>query len=168
MGLYKNGANQNEKWWVEHGGLCYNPPADPMDNEFMDADTVLGRINLEVFELVKLIEKHRDDKVKNVKRLEQSKAELINKKDTQDESLENAISLFKTIMCPLKDRCTKVQKIRWPYSNIKTITRFGQNCPYAHHSMELSFKESFNSRINATEKAKMSQIDAAKNVNIFG
>lgn len=63
-------------------------------------------------------------------------------------------SLFKTIMCPLKDKCSRIQKIRWPYSNIKTIQRFGEQCPYAHHAMELEFPETLDARIKATNKAK--------------
>lgn len=30
--------------------------------------------------------------------------------------------LFKSIMCPLKDKCSKVMKPRWPSSNIKSVT----------------------------------------------
>jgi hypothetical protein len=40
--------------------------------------------------------------------------------------------LFKTIMCPLLDRCPKLKKHRWPNSSIKTVTKIGANCPYAH------------------------------------
>lgn len=64
-------------------------------------------------------------------------------------------------MCPLKERCNKVIKIRWPYSNIKSIARFGQSCPYAHHPMELNFPQSLNSRISNTETAKKAQVRAA-------
>lgn len=49
--------------------------------------------------------------------------------------------LFKTIMCPLKDECSKVRKVRWPNSSIKSVTNFGALCPYAHHLMELEFPE---------------------------
>jgi hypothetical protein len=57
-------------------------------------------------------------------------------------------------MCPLGDKCPRVQKIRWPYSNIKSISKFGETCPYAHHYMELQFPETIQSRINATKGAK--------------
>jgi len=147
FGLYKSGKNTTEKWWAENAGLIYNPPAEAaeLDGEVTDEHTNLGRINREVFELIKAIEKHRDDKVRNVKRLEQRRAELKNARDNNSKSdpgdtLEASAILFKTIMCPLKDRCSKVQKIRWPYSSIKSIVRFGANCPYAHHGMELNFR----------------------------
>lgn len=45
--------------------------------------------------------------------------------------------LYKTIMCPLKHKCSKVRYQRWPSSNIKSFTNFGKECPYAHHPMEL-------------------------------
>jgi hypothetical protein len=72
FGLYKNGENRTEKWWATHEGLIYNPPAEAaeLDGEVTGEDTVLGRINREVYELIKEIEKHRDDKIRNVKRLE--------------------------------------------------------------------------------------------------
>ena len=45
--------------------------------------------------------------------------------------------VFKTIMCPLKLDCPKVKMLRWPSSSIKSHTKFGKDCPYAHHPMEL-------------------------------
>lgn len=33
--------------------------------------------------------------------------------------------LFKSIMCPLKDNCSKVKKTRWPTSSTRSITQFG-------------------------------------------
>ena len=30
--------------------------------------------------------------------------------------------LFKTIMCPLREKCPKDKKPRWPTSNIKSVT----------------------------------------------
>ena len=57
-------------------------------------------------------------------------------------------------MCPLKDSCPKVRKSRWPDSSIKTVTKFGALCPYAHHLMELEFPESLHAKIAATKGQK--------------
>lgn len=48
-------------------------------------------------------------------------------------------NMFKTIMCPLKNECPKFKNLRWPSSSLKAITKFGKDCPYAHHPMELQF-----------------------------
>lgn len=45
--------------------------------------------------------------------------------------------LYRTIMCPLKDKCPKDMRPRWPTSNTKSKTKFGEQCPFAHHPMEL-------------------------------
>jgi len=55
--------------------------------------------------------------------------------------------LFKTIMCPLLDRCPKLKKHRWPNSLIKTVSKIGANCPYAHAMNELRFPEEYASKI---------------------
>lgn len=60
---------------------------------------------------------HIDDKKKKTAKAHKNAAEGI----VDEEDQEDMYSLFKTIMCPLKDKCSRVQKIRWPYSNIKTI-----------------------------------------------
>ena len=57
-------------------------------------------------------------------------------------------------MCPLKNKCTKVKFQRWPTSNVKSITNFGKDCPYAHHPMELQFPQTLTTRINASEYKK--------------
>ena len=49
--------------------------------------------------------------------------------------------IYKTIMCPLGKDCPRCKTLRWPYSNIKSHQKFGKDCPYAHHSMELRFPE---------------------------
>lgn len=59
--------------------------------------------------------------------------------------------LFKTIMCPLKHECPKLIPPRWPSSKHKSITRFGKDCPYAHHPMELQFPETLQMRIAANK-----------------
>ena len=47
--------------------------------------------------------------------------------------------IYKTIMCPLKEQCSRVKMQRWPSSSLKSTTKFGKDCPYAHHPMELQF-----------------------------
>lgn len=60
---------------------------------------------------------HIDEKKKKIAKAHKNAAEGI----VDDDDLEDMYGLFKTIMCPLGDKCSRVQKIRWPYSNIKTI-----------------------------------------------
>jgi hypothetical protein len=55
--------------------------------------------------------------------------------------------LFRTIMCPLKEKCNKAKMQRWPQTNIKSNTKFGEECPFAHHPMELMFPESIMTKI---------------------
>jgi hypothetical protein len=58
-------------------------------------------------------------------------------------------------MCPLKEKCPKVKNKRWPTSNTKSFTKFGEECPYAHHSMELQFPESIMTKLSAnTQRIK--------------
>lgn len=47
--------------------------------------------------------------------------------------------IYKTIMCPMKAECSKVKMQRWPFSGIPSKQKFGKDCPYAHHPMELQF-----------------------------
>ena len=54
-------------------------------------------------------------------------------------------------MCPLKDACPKLIPPRWPASKHKSITRFGKDCPYAHHAMELQFPQTLDMRIAANK-----------------
>lgn len=54
--------------------------------------------------------------------------------------------IYKTIMCPLKADCPKVKMQRWPFSGISSKEKFGKDCPYAHHPMELQFKETLRMR----------------------
>lgn len=79
--------------------------------------------------------------------------------------MANTSVLFKTIMCPLKDKCPKVRKNRWPSSSLKTITQFGAMCPYAHHLMELEFPETIQSKINAT-KAMSKTVKSSQNEKV--
>lgn len=69
--------------------------------------------------------------------------------DTVAEQEENTKLLFKSIMCPLGDRCPKDNRARWPKSDIKTVTPFGEKCLYAHHYNELEFPETLKTKISA-------------------
>lgn len=60
--------------------------------------------------------------------------------------------IYKTIMCPMKDKCPKLIAQRWPSSSVKANTKFGANCPYAHHPMELQFPQTLQMRIDANKK----------------
>jgi hypothetical protein len=42
--------------------------------------------------------------------------------------------------------------LRWPASNIPSITKFGKDCPYAHHPMELQFPQSAKTRMAVNSK----------------
>lgn len=52
-------------------------------------------------------------------------------------------------MCPLKDKCSKIKKPRWPSSKTKSFTKFGEECPFAHHPMELKFPETLITKLSA-------------------
>lgn len=64
-------------------------------------------------------------------------------------------------MCPLKHECPKLIPLRWPSSNHKAITKFGKNCPYAHHAMELQFPETLQMRIAANKVCAKKDPNAA-------
>jgi hypothetical protein len=40
---------------------------------------------------------------------------------------------------------------RWPTTNTKSFTKFGEECPFAHHPMELMFPESIITQISANK-----------------
>ena len=73
--------------------------------------------------------------------------------------------LFRSIMCPLKEKCPRDQRPRWPTSNTKSNTKFGDDCPYAHHQMELKFPESIVTKLSSsyqTIKNMRSKVDFDK------
>ena len=55
-------------------------------------------------------------------------------------------------MCPLKNECPKVKIQRWPSSSIKSHKKFGKDCPYAHHPLELQFPNTLKTRIMANSR----------------
>jgi hypothetical protein len=70
--------------------------------------------------------------------------------------------VFKTIMCPLGDKCKDANFARWPKSNTKCVTPIGRKCLYAHHYNELEFPETLNSKIEALEKMKKQAAQTAE------
>lgn len=78
--------------------------------------------------------------------------------------------LYRTIMCPLKDKCPKDMRPRWPTSNTKAKTKFGEECPFAHHPMELTFPESIITKLSAsynTIRVLNSKVDQEKPREVF-
>jgi len=102
-------------------------------------------------------------------KLEKEKQKLKKKReemkawDTVEDQQENAKLLFKSIMCPLGDQCSKDNRMRWPKSSTKTVTPFGRMCLYAHHYHELEFPETLTTKIAAIEAMKKKISKAAEN-----
>lgn len=63
--------------------------------------------------------------------------------------------IYKSMMCPLKDRCPGDIRPRWPMSNTTAHTKMGSKCPYAHHPSELHFEQ----QDCVTKKSMQGQID---------
>lgn len=57
--------------------------------------------------------------------------------DSTDPNDTDQRKIYKTIMCPMKAECSKVKMQRWPFSGLSSKQKFGKDCPYAHHPMEL-------------------------------
>jgi len=110
----------------------------------------------EAYDLVHMLDSRKAEAEKKIKDIEESKKKLIEtKKQNERRSILDDIEtktsfMFKTIMCPLKDACPKVKKARWPSSSLKTVTKFGALCPYAHHLMELEFPATLETKISAS------------------
>ena len=111
----------------------------------------------EAYDLFHMLDSRKSEAEKKIKDIEKAKKKLIEtKKQTEkrmfmDEIESKTSFMFKTIMCPLGDACPKVKKARWPSSSIKSVTKFGALCPYAHHLMELEFPATLETKINASE-----------------
>lgn len=130
-----------------------------MQNEDFDKPK-LKPILEEAYKLVLLIEEKTGNKDVIKKKLESQRQDLIKKKkdmiswDRVEDQQENCKMLFKSIMCPLGERCNKDNRSRWPKSGTKTVTPFGRMCLYAHHYHELEFPETLNTKIAAINKMK--------------
>ena len=109
----------------------------------------------EAYDLFHSLDSRKAEAEKKIKEIEETKKKLIEtkkqaeKRQFMDEIESKTSFMFKTIMCPLGDACPKVKKARWPSSSIKTVTKFGALCPYAHHLMELEFPATLETKINA-------------------
>lgn len=110
----------------------------------------------EAFDLIMILVNRKNSAHKQISTIRRQQTELkrqmrgfsqYKRSTTRADLSKNEKILFKTIMCPLKERCSKVQNHRWPISNIKTVKKFGENCPFAHHPMELNFPESIVSKL---------------------
>ena len=132
----------------------------------------------DAFDLVVLIEDQEKECHKQIKKLEANKKKLKEKQrqieghkiiDNQAEVCHSgpnyAKELFKTIMCPLLDKCPNDCRPRWHKSGERTTTPFGKKCPYAHHYMELEFPQTLKTKISSISKMKKSvhsQIESAR------
>jgi hypothetical protein len=103
----------------------------------------------EAYYLIKKIWKRKEDTQAKIKRIEKRQQSIRQQlksfsvyKRSQSRSDYSEKIIYKTIMCPLKDKCPHDIRPRWPTSNTKAITKFGKDCPFAHHPMELKFPES--------------------------
>lgn len=117
-------------------------------------------------ELVELIDTHiklREEQWKNEQRkkkqAKQLKTVISTLKEQQEDGFDDGDDneeidyrkIYKTIMCPLKTECPKVKMQRWPSSNTPSHAKFGRECPYAHHPMELQFPQTLAMRMNANK-----------------
>lgn len=88
------------------------------------------------------IEKEAKAKIKVInerqKSIREKKKELANPKPGEEDATK---AHFKTIMCPLGEKCPKLKRNRWPTSATRSVTKFGEKCYYAHHAMEIAFPE---------------------------
>lgn len=125
-----------------------------MANEDFDK-AKLKPILEEAYRLIMLLDERNENKNSTIQKLEKEKEKLKDlKKEWKNQSriedrLENESILFKSIMCPLGDRCPKDNRARWPKSGTKTVTPFGDKCLYAHHYHELEFPETISTKIAA-------------------
>lgn len=128
-----------------------------MPNENVE-NIKLAPILKEAYNLLVKIENIRIDAEKRCRKLEKEKRKLKEKREhlaaltSVEDQAAHSKELFKTIMCPLVKTCPKDIRERWPKSSAKTITRFGQDCPYAHHPMELRFPQTITTQISAITK----------------
>lgn len=112
----------------------------------------------EAFDLVTIIENNKASTEKQIKKIQRQQKSLKRSASNFDSFKRSATMidiskgekcLFRTIMCPLKDKCPKIKKPRWPTSNTKSFTKFGEECPFAHHPSELQFPESIMTKLSA-------------------
>lgn len=113
-----------------------NMPAEdpnlPVVIEAWDLWMDLERDMVTKMKLSKELEQKRKKKEEEIKRAEERKSATgRSMKSTSAERREKKV--YKSMMCPLKDRCPGDIRPRWPMSNTTAHTKMGAKCPYAHH-----------------------------------
>lgn len=130
----------------------------------------------EAYNLLIAIEGKTTEAEKKYKQLQKAKEKLRAKhKQLQefhsvDDQANNVGFLFKTIMCPYRDKCPKDRRSRWPKSGLTNVTQFGSACLYAHHPNELQFPETLKIQmqsIKQTQKHVMAQAAEQKPAKPF-
>jgi hypothetical protein len=119
-----------------------------MPNENFDNLKLLAVLD-EAYQLILKLQKRKQEIQNKIKAVKRAKKETEGKIKSLSQyrrsqsrgtgSDSNEFAMYKTIMCPLRDKCPHDIRPRWPTSNTKSITKFGYECPYAHHPMELRF-----------------------------
>lgn len=133
----------------------------------------------QAFDLINEIENRKNATEARIKKIERQQLRLrksltsfsvYKRSQTRADLSKGEKILFRTIMCPLREKCPKDMRPRWPTSNTKSITKFGEECPFAHHQMELKFPETIITKLSATHntiKNLKGQIDSAKPKEVF-
>ncbi len=132
----------------------------------------------EAYDLIKKIEDRKEATEKRIKQIENRQKSLkkslrsfssYKRSQTRMDDGKEMI-LYRTIMCPLREKCPSDMRPRWPTSNTRSKTKFGQECPFAHHPMELQFPESIITKLSAsrhTIKALREKVDKEKPKDVF-
>ena len=81
-------------------------------------------------------------------------------------SFNSVNDIYKTIMCPLKEKCKNDNRPRWPKSATFNFQQMGETCPYAHHVSELKFPETLSTRIMAIDNMKKNALKEVDNKNV--
>jgi hypothetical protein len=133
-----NDPNRDAKQDKQNRYEYFDKPAfTSMYEELMQLVKVFVELEEEKARKQKLLGKQQD-KLTQTNKVLKEQQKLGFDGDADDDSIESDIrKLYKTIMCPLKTDCPKVKMLRWPSSSVKSNTKFGKDCPYAHHPMEL-------------------------------
>lgn len=112
---------------------------------------VLGSVYNDLWDMMVWLLNLEKEKDKKKKKMAIQGADLKKtRKDIEAED-QDVLRIYKCIMCPMKFDCPKVKRLRFPYSNLKANRKFGEDCPYAHHPMELQFPETLDVRMAANK-----------------
>ncbi len=117
----------------------------------------------EAFDLLELMEMNKREAQKQISKIKRSQKTLRGDKRNFNEfkkaqtKVDVSIGskekiVFRTIMCPMRDQCPRDKSKRWPTSNISSHTKFGQDCPFAHHPSELMFPESILTKVSSSKQ----------------